>query len=50
MITIYRGDDTDAFGKNYITVYLNGAEGIDISKAIFRCGNIKKPIQDLFFH
>ena len=42
MTTIYRGDDTDAFGKTYMTIYLNGAEGKTISKAIFRCGNIQK--------
>jgi hypothetical protein len=42
MTTIYRGDDTDAFGNTFITIYLNGAEGKEISKAIFRCGDIQK--------
>lgn len=42
MTTIYRGDDTDAFGKTCMTIYLNGAEGKTISKAIFRCGSIQK--------
>ena len=42
MTTIYKGDDTNAFDSNKITINLKGAEGIQISKAIFRCGNIQK--------
>lgn len=42
MATIYKGDDTDAFGKNLITINLNGADGLTISKIIFQCGEIQK--------
>lgn len=42
MTTIYRGDDTGAFDKNFITITLKGLEGKIISKAIFQCGPIQK--------
>ena len=42
MTTIYRGDDTDAFDDTKITIKLKGADDIQISKAIFRCGNVQK--------
>ena len=42
MTTIYKGDDTDAFDSTKITIKLKGADSIQISKAIFRCGNIQK--------
>lgn len=41
MATIYKGDDTGAFGNTFITVYLENT-GYTISKAIFVCGCIKK--------
>ena len=41
MTTIFKGDDTGAFGNTFITVNLEEA-GYAISKAIFVCGCIKK--------
>lgn len=42
MTTIYRGDDTGAFDKNFITIRLTGLNDKIISKAIFQCGPIGK--------
>ena len=42
MVTIFKGDDTGAFGNNFITINLNNPENYTISKAIFVCGSIKK--------
>lgn len=42
MTTIYKGDDTNAFGQNFIKIDLTGAEGYTISKVIFQCGPIQK--------
>ena len=42
MTCIYKGDDTGAFGQNFLTINLTGAEGLNISKAEFRCGDISK--------
>lgn len=42
MTTMFKGDDTDAFGQNFIKISLKGAEGQTISKVIFQCGPIQK--------
>lgn len=42
MTTIYKGDDTNAFGQDFIKIDLTGAEGYTISKVIFQCGPIQK--------
>jgi len=42
MATIYGGDDTGAFDKNFIRITLKGLEGKTITKAIFQCGPIQK--------
>ena len=42
MTTIYKGDDTNAFGQNFIRIDLEGADGYTISKVIFQCGPIQK--------
>lgn len=42
MTAIYKGDDTDAFGQNFITIDLVGAEDKVISKVIFQCGPVQK--------
>lgn len=39
---IYRGDDTDAFGRKFLTLELENAEGLKITKAVFSCGKIRK--------
>ena len=41
MATIYKGDDTSAFGQNFIKINLSGLEGKYISKAIFQCGTVQ---------
>lgn len=41
-MTLYRGDDTDAFGSSFITINLATTLSVTISKAIFQCGTIKK--------
>lgn len=40
--TIYKGDDTGAFGQNFIKIDITGVEGYIISKCIFQCGPIQK--------
>lgn len=42
---IYKGDDTGAFGRQYIKI--NAPVGVDsslISKIVFQCGNVQKEI------
>ena len=39
---VYKGDNTGAFGNNFLTINLNNPLGYPISKAIFVCGCIKK--------
>lgn len=43
---IFKGDDTGAFGKTFITINLNNPENYVISKAIFVCGCIEKEIKN----
>lgn len=43
MTTIYKGDDTNAFGQNFIKINRpQNSEGYTISKVIFQCGPIQK--------
>lgn len=42
MTAIYKGDDTNAFGQNFIQINLNETAGYNISKVIFQCGPIQK--------
>ena len=41
MTTIYKGDDTNAFGENFIKIDVKNDAGYTISKCIFQC----RPIQ-----
>ena len=41
-MAIYKGDDTGAFGNNFITINLDNPLEFPISKAIFSCGCITK--------
>ena len=41
--SIYKGDDTSAFGMNYITVEIDNPYKIPVSKVEFVCGCIVKP-------
>ena len=42
MRTIFCSDDTSAFGQTLLTIELENAEGLKISKAEFRCGKVLK--------
>lgn len=47
--TIFKGDNTGAFGNNFITINLENPLGYTISKAIFVCGCIQKPFKNPVF-
>lgn len=46
--SIFQGDNTAAFGNNYITININNPLGYPISKAVFVTGNgnIKKTFEN----
>ena len=46
--TIFKGDDTGAFGLNYLTIKVKNKEHYKISKVIFsvNCGQIQKTFTD----
>lgn len=47
---IYKGDDTAAFGNDFITISLENPESLVVSKAIFTCGDkIEKTFLDPVF-
>lgn len=46
---LYRGDDTDAFNGKFITIELENAENLIISKAEFKCGTILKTFENPLF-
>lgn len=46
---LYRGDDTDAFNRKFLTLELENAEGLKVSKAIFKCGKICKEFENPTF-
>lgn len=46
---LYRGDDTDAFGAKFITINLENAIGLNITKAEFKCGIIFKTFENPVF-
>lgn len=47
--TIYKGDDTSAFGNSFITINLDNPLGYKVSKAIFVCGCIHKSFENPIF-
>lgn len=47
--SIYKGDNTGAFGNSFITINLNNPLGYTISKAIFVCGVINKTFENPVF-
>jgi len=49
MVTLYRGDDTDAFGSSFITINLATTMEVTITRAVFQCGVIKKVFDDPVF-
>ena len=46
---IYRYDDTDAFGQNFMTINATIPEGWVISKAIWKAGSVEKVFQNPVF-
>lgn len=46
MANLYRGDDTDAFGGNFLRVDLIGAPEAVITKADWICGQIVKSFEN----
>lgn len=46
---IFKGDDSGAFGNNFITINLDNPLGYTISKAVFVCGCIQKPFKNPVF-
>lgn len=48
-IPIYKGDNSGAFGNNFITINLENPLEYPISKAIFVCGCIRKEYPNPIF-
>lgn len=48
-MTRFKGDDTNAFGKTFITIELDNPYEFEISKAIFIVGCIKKEFENPVF-
>ena len=47
--TIYKGDDTGAFGSSFITINLDNPNDYEVSKVIFVCGCIQKSFNNPVF-
>ena len=47
--SIYKGDNTGAFGNQFITINLENPLGYVISKAIFVCGCVQKVFENPTF-
>lgn len=45
-MALYKGDDTIAFGGNFLTINVVNSTGVGISKAVFKCGTIIKTFKD----
>lgn len=48
-MTIFRGDNTSAFGTTFITINIRNPYGLEISKALFRCGELVKEFENPVF-
>ena len=46
---IYKGDDTGAFGNNFITVNLDNPLGYEVTKVIFVCNCFTKTFENPVF-
>lgn len=46
---IFKGDNSAAFGNNFITINLDNPLGYEISKAVFVCGCIQKTFENPTF-
>ena len=47
--TLYRFDDTDAFGQEYMTINVTIPEGWEVSKAEWRAGSVLKTFENPVF-
>lgn len=47
--TLYRGDDTDAFGGNFIRVNIKNNTTYKITKCVWSCGTVKKTYDNPIF-
>ena len=48
-MTVFKTDDTGAFGNKFITIRLNNPLDYTVSKAIFVCGCTKKTFENPVF-
>ena len=48
-MTVFKGDNTGAFGNNFITIELENPLGYTISKAEFVCGCFRKVFENPTF-
>lgn len=48
-LPIFKGDNTAAFGNNFITINIDNPQEFQISKAIFVCGCIQKSFENPVF-
>lgn len=48
-MTIFKGDNSAAFGRNFITIHLNNPYEFEVTKAIFKCGCIVKEFENPIF-
>ncbi len=46
---MYRGDDTSAFGGNFLTINVTNETEQQIAKAIWVCGGLKKEFENPIF-
>lgn len=49
MSLIFKGDNTAAFGNNFITINIDNKNHYEISRAVFVCGCIKKSFENPVF-
>lgn len=45
-INLYKGDNSGAFGRTFITIHLNNPYEFEVSKVIFKCGCIVKEFEN----
>lgn len=46
---IFKGDDTGAFGNNFITINLDNPNNYEVSRVVFVCGCIQKSFENPLF-
>lgn len=48
-MTLYRGDDTNAFGKEFLTIELENEKEFIVTKAEFQCGTLLRVLENPVF-